>query len=332
MKKIISLFLSVLLIISVLSVSFSANAEDTVAVKLTGTYHQTEARKLLSLVNSFRKSSDAWYINSDNITKTYCTGLSNLTYDYELEKAAMLRAAEITVVFDHVRPNGKSCFTVSDSVYGENIAFGVSTASDALELWKEDGENYDNQGHRRAILSGDFKTVGIACFEFKGTDFWVLEFGCANSGKPATAANNSETSVSFEILKSELTEELSEYISDDIKTPETDTIAVDGDGMYNKEGEKTAKAKPTKIKKIKRLKKGFKIKMKKISGVNGYQIKYSLKKNFKKAGKINTKKTIKTVKGLKRGKNYYVKVRTYKYVNGKKTYSKWSKVKKVKTK
>ena len=38
------------------------------------------------------------------------------------------------------------------------------------------------------------------------------------------------------------------------------------------------------------------------------------------------------ITGLKKGKTYYVKVRTYKTVKGKKYYSGWSKVKTVKVK
>ena len=42
--------------------------------------------------------------------------------------------------------------------------------------------------------------------------------------------------------------------------------------------------------------------------------------------------TEKTVKKLKSKKKYYVRVRSYKIVNGKKVYGKWSEVKAVKTK
>ena len=44
------------------------------------------------------------------------------------------------------------------------------------------------------------------------------------------------------------------------------------------------------------------------------------------------KTTKNKVKKLKAKKKYYVRIRTYKTVNGKKVYSSWSKVKSVKTK
>ena len=62
---------------------------------------------------------------------------------------------------------------------------------------------------------------------------------------------------------------------------------------------------------------------------------YSVYKNFKKAKTKTIKKTKTTsasVSKLKKKKTYYVRVRTYKTVGGKKYYSSWSKVKKVKTK
>ena len=70
----------------------------------------------------------------------------------------------------------------------------------------------------------------------------------------------------------------------------------------------------------------FKVTTKKNSKVTGYQIKYSLKKNFSKSKKITVKgtKLNKTVKGLKGGKRYYVRVRAYKQTDDGKVYSKWS--------
>lgn len=62
---------------------------------------------------------------------------------------------------------------------------------------------------------------------------------------------------------------------------------------------------------------------------------YSTSKKFKKAKTTTVKsykKTKVTVKKLKKRKTYYVHMRTYKTVKGKKYYSGWSKIKKVKTK
>ena len=97
-----------------------------------------------------------------------------------------------------------------------------------------------------------------------------------------------------------------------------------------------SKPKSASIKKVKGAKKAILVTWKKVSGVNGYEIQVATDKKFKKNKKtvtIKKQKTTKTtVKKLKAKKKYYVRMRTYKIVNGKKVYSSWSKVKSVKTK
>ena len=88
--------------------------------------------------------------------------------------------------------------------------------------------------------------------------------------------------------------------------------------------------------KIKARSKAFLVKWKKQTDVSGYQIQYSITKKFKKGTKIKTVKKPNaaktTIKKLKAGKKYYVRIRTYKTVNGTNYYSAWSKSKSVKTK
>ncbi|MCI9125969.1 MAG: hypothetical protein HFG28_02070 [Eubacterium sp.] len=91
---------------------------------------------------------------------------------------------------------------------------------------------------------------------------------------------------------------------------------------------KTVKPSNSSIKKIISKKKALKITWKKVKGVNGYKIQYSLKKNFKgaKTKRINKPATTSlNIKKLKRKKKYYIRIRTYKIVNGKVFQSAWSK-------
>ena len=85
------------------------------------------------------------------------------------------------------------------------------------------------------------------------------------------------------------------------------------------------------LKKVKATgKKKVKIIVKKTSEkINGYEVILSTKKNFKKAKKVTTKENVVTVKKLKVGKKYFVKVRAFKKVGNKKIYGKYSTVKKV---
>ncbi|MBE6788016.1 MAG: leucine-rich repeat domain-containing protein, partial [Ruminococcaceae bacterium] len=93
--------------------------------------------------------------------------------------------------------------------------------------------------------------------------------------------------------------------------------------------------KNSKISKLTAKKKSLIVKIKRNKSVSGYQIQYSLKKNFKGTKTVTLKKnsiTSKTIKKLKAKKFYYVRVRTYKTYKGKKYYSAWSSAKKKKTK
>ena len=70
--------------------------------------------------------------------------------------------------------------------------------------------------------------------------------------------------------------------------------------------------------------------------INGYQVQYSLKKNFRSGVKTKNvngaKKTSVKIGKLKGKKTYYVRVRTFMKVSGKTYYSPWSSTKKVRTK
>ena len=118
----------------------------------------------------------------------------------------------------------------------------------------------------------------------------------------------------------------------------TGYVTVKGKGKFSGERDFTFKIKPkgTTLSKVTPGKKKLTVTWKKQSKqVSGYQIQYGTKKDFSNAKKLTVKgaKTVKaTIKSLKAKKTYYVRIRTYKTVSGKKYYSSWSKYKKVKTK
>lgn len=136
--------------------------------------------------------------------------------------------------------------------------------------------------------------------------------------------------------------------------PSTENSSTSGTTAAKKETATTAvpviriSVKKAAIQKIKALKKAFTINiLKNKDQVTGYQISYSYKKNFKgqkvktlkkfkyKKIKVKRKKytiTSYKVKGLKRKKTVYVRVRAYKQVGKTKVYGKWNSVKKVKIK
>ena len=115
------------------------------------------------------------------------------------------------------------------------------------------------------------------------------------------------------------------------------TVTITGKGKYTGVIKKTFKIVPMKqvITSVTAKTKAFAVKWTKDLNVDGYQIKYSTKSNFSGGKSVYVKKNTtvsKTFTGLTAKKTYYVKVRSYKTVNGTKYYSSWSSAKKVKTK
>ncbi len=94
--------------------------------------------------------------------------------------------------------------------------------------------------------------------------------------------------------------------------------------------------KPAAIKKLTSGKKTLTATWSKISGATGYQLQFATDKKFSKNKKTITVNKQKTTSAkatkLKAKTKYYVRIRTYKTVKGKKVYSKWSAVKSAKTK
>lgn len=96
---------------------------------------------------------------------------------------------------------------------------------------------------------------------------------------------------------------------------------------------KPKKVSSLKVKKVGRRK--LRVSWKWFAVQDGFKVQYALNRSFtkqKKSKMYNNLKDSITLKGLKRKKTYYVRVRAYRKKSGKKIYGKWSKVKKVKIK
>ena len=118
----------------------------------------------------------------------------------------------------------------------------------------------------------------------------------------------------------------------------TITVTAKATSTYSKSVKKiTVYGVPKKpeMKKLTAGKKRFTVQWKKDKKADGYQVQYSTDKKFKKNVKsmnVSKKNTKATVKKLKKGKTYRVRIRSYKKIDGKKYYSGWGKVKSVKVK
>ncbi len=154
---------------------------------VNGQMHEGVTREVLELVNAQRMAA----------------GCKPLMMTAVQEDLAEQRAVEITALFDHDRPDGRSCATVADDVkltynaFGENIAAGQANAQEVMDSWM------NSEGHKANILNKDYTHIGIGCFEYSGKLYWVQIFTMDSSDTEAAAAsgkNDIEATVSYQTL------------------------------------------------------------------------------------------------------------------------------------
>lgn len=103
-------------------------------------------------------------------------GLSALTLDANMNRAAAVRATELAQSFSHTRPNGSRGLTalneagVSYRTAGENIASGQQTAQAVVSAWM------NSSGHRANILSSLFGRMGVGQATIGRRTYWVQLF------------------------------------------------------------------------------------------------------------------------------------------------------------
>ena len=258
---------------------YAANTE-----KVSGTARYDYAYQVLNKVNAERKAA----------------GVSELTMDEDLLSAAMLRAAETVVSFDHIRPNGTRCFTASSKMYGENIASGFGTPTEVMQAWMS------SDGHKKNILNSSFQSIGVGCIVNAKTKrvYWVQCFGYEAATAVTKPAN---ATVTYQVAKD---------------TSSTTTL------LSNKsEGEDLSAVSGLKVTAKKRQ---LTVKWKAKDDVTGYQVQISTSRTFKnkQSYKVKTGKTSKTItkynsKKLKTGKKYYIRVRAYVKEGAATIYSDW---------
>ena len=252
MKKLTRILItSLVLVLSLMGVSSAYAEDDLVPVKFTATYGQTEARTILDTINGYRAGeltdggeSVPWcYASGEAVggVKDYdsYSNLQPLTYDYDLEKAAMVRAMEVAISFSHTRPNGESISKLIPRTFtasGENIAAGQRTAAAVMNSWMEANEPYSGQGHRRSILNSRYTHVGIGHVVMNGIHYWVQEFGGTTNSSyttEETEANDSTVEYETSVLKSNIktsscliktgTSSIVMDIGDDVSLPDITT-------------------------------------------------------------------------------------------------------------
>ena len=104
-------------------------------------------------------------------------GIPALVLDVGLQNTAAIRASEISILFDHIRPDGSTCFTAfpadSGASKAENIyMISVATTADAVEAaWMA------SAGHQANILNAKYTKIGIGIYQASnGYWYFVQDF------------------------------------------------------------------------------------------------------------------------------------------------------------
>ena len=137
---------------------------------ITGNTSYTYAYKVLDLLNQERRKK----------------GLTDLQMDAELLDAAMQRAVECYIYYNHQRPNGERCFTISNRMNRENIAMGYQSPEDVMSAWMNSAGHYDN------IMAAENKSVGIGCVSIGRRLYWTQCFGNVTAVSAARPADQSK--------------------------------------------------------------------------------------------------------------------------------------------
>jgi uncharacterized protein YkwD len=106
-------------------------------------------------------------------------GLNTLSWNSGMAPSADVRAAELTVKFDHWRPNGQYCYDIYPAMTSENVAMGYLSAADVMVGW------INSTAHYNAMVKADYKSVSISCFVYEGVPgqyigYWSMLFSKYN--------------------------------------------------------------------------------------------------------------------------------------------------------
>ncbi|CAM3679598.1 CAP domain-containing protein [Erysipelothrix urinaevulpis] len=86
-------------------------------------------------------------------------GMKSLVWDNRIYQATTLRAQELTVKFDHVRPSGKQWDSVTYDLAAENLAYGYAQPQSLVQGW------IDSSGHRQNLLNPHANKGAVAMFK-----------------------------------------------------------------------------------------------------------------------------------------------------------------------
>lgn len=138
---------------------------------VSGIFDYSSAHAMLEQVNASRQAS----------------GLAPLAYDYNLEWFAKTRAAELTILNAHERPDGTL------HPYGENYSIGWSSVSQAMSSFLASPSHSAN-------IFGGYSSMAAAVFSSGGSTYWVQIFASGSDpGVPNGLSGTSSESLKVNV-------------------------------------------------------------------------------------------------------------------------------------
>ena len=245
-----------------------------------------------------------------------------------LKDKELKKGTDYTISYsDNTKPGtGKAIIKGTGNYTGETVAYFEIQKKDSTTDSGEKDQKTDQKKDNTTEKSGQ-KITGISSSYKKA---YNSSFTLKPKAKGKITYKSSNTKVATVNSKGKVKIKGTGKVTISITAKET--------SAYKKQTKKvTIYAVPGKrdIKKLSSGKKKLTVQWKKDNRSDGYQVQYSTDKKFKKnvkSVKVSKKNTKATVKKLKNGKTYRVRMHSYKKINGKKYYSGWGKVKSVKVK
>lgn len=180
-----------------------------VMIRVEGLVEKTDKEALLERLNEIRREA------CEEGVRNPADGIPMTPEDYvplrwsdQLEEIAVIRAAESTILQDHVRPDGSDCFTAAPEGVAytmETLAWGYGSAAAAVEGWYSEKASYVKEtgepaGHYIALINPENRFAGIADVQAKwqrdacaGAFAGSGQEGSAGKKAPAKGQAQSET-------------------------------------------------------------------------------------------------------------------------------------------
>lgn len=187
----------------------------------------TQAKAALNRINQIRYEAckeGVWKPDVYDDTPTERLTLDDykpIKWSSELEYIARIRAAEASVLEEHSRPNGGSCFDLQDPTghqsWGEVLAWNMDdTMLEGIEQWYGEKEDWVKQtgyvtGHYTSMIDPENQYVALATFLNPNADFINTtsgEFSSESNLNEKTNTMSSECIQTIEVENSLLSQNL----------------------------------------------------------------------------------------------------------------------------